>query len=188
MELKPLFPTPLYWNAVDPKLADKIEQLFLSRLSDLPRENIHSTDFHAENKIIDLDKDLPDLKSEIMNNIQTFCEMTGISVTPSMQLTSWTQDYCKEADHHPIHSHGFDGVSVIYWIRANDKAGMTVFSSPNPFIRNAKRLRETDVTHGIFGLHPKKGTLVLWPAWLDHAVEPSKEGAVRSTLAFNLCE
>jgi len=87
MELKPLFPTPLYWNAVDPKLADKIEQLFLSRLSDLPRENIHSTDFHAENKIIDLDKDLPDLKSEIMNNIQTFCEMTGISVTPSMQLT-----------------------------------------------------------------------------------------------------
>lgn len=188
MELKPLFPTPLYWNNVDASLANKVEDLFVSRLEQIPQHAIHKTDFHEQTSILDLEKDLPELKKQIMDNIKTFCEMTGIGVDDKMEFSSWAQDYSRSADYHPLHSHGFHGVSGIYWVRANDAAGMTIFQSPNPYLRNAKRMKETDATHGLFGLHPKKGTIVLWPAWLDHAVEPSTEGAIRSTIAFNLCE
>ena len=188
MELRPLFPTPIYWNEIDSQLADKVEEMFLDRLEKLPRHSIHSSDFHDEKKIIDIDKDLPDLKEAFYKNIESFCDMTGISVDPQMKFNAWTQDYCETADYHPVHKHGIHGVSGIYWIRANEHAGMTVFESPNPYTSIAKRHRETDVTHGLFALPPKKGTVVLFPAWLSHAVEPSKPGAIRSTMAFNLCD
>lgn len=38
-----------------------------------------------------------------------------------------------------------------------------------------------------FSLHPEPGTLLLFPAWLQHRVEPSQDDTERISLSFNLC-
>jgi len=185
--LRPIFPTALYWAGIDPNIVDQTEQVFLQKINQLPQQSIHKTDFHQENSVIDLEKELPDLKKAIMDNVAVYTHQTGIAVTPDMPFSSWVQDYSEDKNFHPIHAHGLHGISGIYWIRANDAAGETVFHTPNPYTDLVKRHNETEVTSSVFAMKPMRGVVVLFPAYLQHEVMMSKPGAVRSTIAFNLC-
>lgn len=185
--LRPLFPTAIYWNELDSNIVDKTEKLFLSKVKNLTQHSIHKTDFHEEQSIIDIEKELPELKQAIIDNVKTYTDDTGIAVDSTMVFNSWVQDYSEDKNYHPIHAHGLHGISGIYWIRANDAAGPTVFHTPNPYTDLAKRHRDTEVTASVFPMKPTRGVLVLFPAYLQHEVLPSQDGAVRSTIAFNMC-
>lgn len=186
--LKPIFPTAMFWKQIDAKIADEAEELFVSNLDKLPQKGIHQTDFHEEQPIINLDTDLPNLKKEIMEAIAQYTEATGIAASEDMNFNSWSQDYSRDKQYHPVHAHGLHGVSGIYWVRANEHAGDTVFHTPNPYTDLVKRHKETEVTTSVFGMRPTKGVVVIFPAFLQHEVMPSKQDAIRSTIAFNLCQ
>ena len=91
---------------------------------------------------------------------------------------------------HALHIHPNCLLSGIMYVKAPKDCGATVFADPRP----GARILEPSFTQmnnfnmGRFGVAPEKGTMLIWPSFLPHAVERGKANAEedRIVLAFNI--
>jgi uncharacterized protein (TIGR02466 family) len=90
----------------------------------------------------------------------------------------------------PLHAHTHPNnlLSGVFYACAPEGAGATSFSDPRPQARvlRPKVLRDTPLNSTEFRYRPTEGTLLLFPAWLEHAVTTSSSAGERITVAFNL--
>ena len=70
--------------------------------------------------------------------------------------------------------------------QANEQAGALTFHNPNTVLDYVSA-DEIDNPYRSMHSHyqPVKGKLLLFPSYLQHEVQPSQEGVVRTTIAFN---
>ena len=132
-------------------------------------------------------EELPELHNLILNAIDLYVEQTGITIKKD-SLGYWTQDYRETGQYHELHAHGVSGISGVYWIQANDAAGQFVFHNPDPIHEFVTKHGNSKYVSSKIYLKPIAGMLILFPSYIKHEVEPSKEGAIRATLAFNLTD
>lgn len=177
-----LFPVPILEYTVSKEIADNAEKIFLEKESLLKKMDHCYGDFYSE-KIIDLEKDIPDLLKKILECKDNFFNATGINTSGYIQ--SWTQDYKDEGQNHPKHNHGINGISGVYWIRANDNASELCFYNPNKLIDYISYSQKTPFNFPSHKIKPQKGKIVLFPSYLDHEVMPSPANTIRTTIAFN---
>jgi len=185
MFIQPLFPTPLGFYELEASLADDIEAKVVSRLNLLDyKQNETYTDYYKDNKLFELEKELPVLHSFIFDCRNHYLNETAF--TGSSDIQYWFQDYrTKEAVHH-LHHHGIHGISGVYWVRANENAGEFRMENPNPLCNYAEVSdRNNYFTQDYASVHPKKGLLILFPAYLKHEVLAGNKNIERTTLAFN---
>jgi len=183
-ELHRIFPTIILTNTVDSGIADKVENLFLERVQDLPANHEQYSDYSSEeNKIFDVKIDLPELFDCILLAKDEFVAATGINTTPN-EFEMWTQDYRFKRQGHARHNHGV-GISGVYWIRTDENASPLVFHHPNPVIKLIPKKKETEFSYDTANCIPARGKLVLFPSWLDHEVPASLHDGVRSCISFN---
>jgi uncharacterized protein (TIGR02466 family) len=87
------------------------------------------------------------------------------------------------------HSHSDCTITGIYYVEGDEDTGDTVFMNPIaalPYVMKREAIEHyTDFTSGEINIHPKKGLLVLFPAWLMHYVLDNKTDKDRITIAFN---
>ena len=83
-----------------------------------------------------------------------------------------------------IHQHGTYQISGGYYLRVPENSGRIVFRDP-------AAMRAKDSTNFLLGgelyeYQPKEYDLIMWPAYLDHFVEPSKSDEDRIMISFDL--
>ena len=184
MRLNDLFPTPVLVADIGKDIADNVESAVVSRLANLARHKDQNSDFHEKDKLFDLQKDFEPLYNFILQGLYAFKEQTGTKAVEK-NFTYWFQDYSQEGDHHGKHNHGTDGVSGIYWVRASENAGQTVFYNPNAIMEYVHPTEQTKYNSTELGFAPRKGCLLLFPSYVNHSVLGSPQNAVRTTIAFN---
>ncbi len=184
MRLNDLFPTPVLVSDLDSKIADDIESAVVSRIDNLARHKDQNSDFHEKDKLFDIKKDFEPLYKFFVQSLYAYKEQTGTKASES-DFTYWFQDYSKLGDYHDRHNHGTDGVSGIYWVRASENAGQTVFYNPNAIMEYVHPTQQTKYNSTELGFKPRKGCLLLFPSYVNHSVLPSPKEAVRTTIAFN---
>jgi len=86
------------------------------------------------------------------------------------------------------HTHPNNYLSGIFFVRMPEGSGATVFEDPRAEARvlRPKTLKSNPLNSLEFEYQGAPGTLLLFPAWLEHGVRPSHAGAERITIAFNL--
>jgi uncharacterized protein (TIGR02466 family) len=88
------------------------------------------------------------------------------------------------------HTHGSSFWSAVYYVRVDEgSGGALTFIDPRRALIQAYSNRLRMKTAGIYGkaeLKPKAGLLVMFPAWLDHAVQPWEGTGLRISVAMNL--
>lgn len=100
------------------------------------------------------------------------------------------------ADHNFTHDHWafpvphYNLLSGAFYVRADENSGEIKFVDERvaskyvilaPFIK-----RPNHLSADMFQIKPKRGTLVMFPSWLRHSVNPSKSDAERISISFNL--
>jgi hypothetical protein len=181
-----LFPTPLLIHKISDTLADQVEATFVPRLKNLPLKGVRYSDFWTgdKNKIVDVVNELPYFYDEIIRCKSAFRDLTGIMTEPK-HFDAWTQDYRGEGQYHGRHHHGVEGISGVYWIRANEHSSDLTFYNPAPQIGYSSYDKDTVYTRSESMVKAKKGVMVLFPSYLEHSVGLSTEKTVRTTFAFN---
>ena len=187
MKIHNHFPIAILEHQVDVELADKVEQQLLEHIEALPYRDSFvgnvATDFFSDARI-DIFTMFPDLIDEFVSARNAYQEVTTFQ--SSDKLTFWTQDYRDETGIHVKHQHGVNGISGVYWIRANEQAGALTFHNPNTVL---DYVSADEIDNPYRSMHssyqPVKGKLLLFPSYLQHEVQPSQEGVVRTTIAFN---
>ncbi len=88
------------------------------------------------------------------------------------------------------HVHGGSFWSAVYYVRVGrgEGGGLVLHDPRMPALRmHAPSLRFNDCGSEVFAsLQPKAGLMVLFPAWLSHAVEPWRGDEPRISIAMNI--
>jgi uncharacterized protein (TIGR02466 family) len=89
---------------------------------------------------------------------------------------------------HEAHIHPNNYLSGVYYVQTQGGADSITFQDPRPTAHIiAPRVSEnTRDTTSRVTLQVKEGTLVIFPAWLVHAVEPNTSNRERISVSFNL--
>ncbi len=89
---------------------------------------------------------------------------------------------------HRLHSHRNNYLSGTYYLQVQEGADTINFFDPRPqagIIRPAAALPTAENTE-VAMVRVTTGSLTLFPAWLQHAVDANRSGRVRISLSFNL--
>lgn len=86
-----------------------------------------------------------------------------------------------------IHNHANCLFSGVYYVQTPENCGMIMFYDPRP-TKNfySPRVKEYTAYTADALAHPAEaGTLIIFPSWLDHGVEPNLSEQDRVSLSFN---
>jgi len=89
---------------------------------------------------------------------------------------------------HRLHSHRNNFLSGAYYVQVQDGANTINFFDPKP---QAGVMRPTATQPGAFNtevamIRVTTGSLILFPAWLQHAVDANRSNQPRLSMSFNL--
>jgi len=86
------------------------------------------------------------------------------------------------------HTHPNNYLSGVFYARMPEGAGAIVFKDPRPQTRvlRPRALRDNPLNSLEFEYAAAAGTLLLFPAWLEHGVRPSGTDDERISIAWNL--
>lgn len=184
MILHNIFSVPIMETFIDNTIANKIEKTFLKNIENIPKKYIHYTDYGDDVPAYNIEKEVPEFCEFVKAFGENYRVASGIRSSFD-KIQYWTQDYRDEGQHHNQHHHGINGISGVYWIRANSAAGEFAFITPNVQQQYVDYFMETDYSFPDYMITPEKGKMVLFPSYLQHHVAPSGKNAIRSTIAFN---
>ena len=124
---------------------------------------------------------LEDLKKQIYN----VCK----SIFPSMQGIYFKQMWAgvnKKGHYNILHQHGNYMMSGGYYLQVPENSGKIQFRDPRPSAM-ANWIATKVMRKGEWeGYTPKASDLMIWPAFLDHQVEPSQSDQDRIMISFDL--
>tara|TARA_B100001540_G_scaffold315653_1_gene343453 strand:+ start:18 stop:617 length:600 start_codon:yes stop_codon:yes gene_type:complete len=143
----------------------------------------HSEEFDLK------DENLKNFISEISKNIGNAINDMGWDLeTQVVKITSmWSIINNKDAFNEK-HHHGNSALSAAYYVKAKQNAGNIVFFDPrqaNVFHHPASK-EVNNVNAQVQSVTPKAGTLVLFPSYLEHKVNPNLSEDERIVISFNV--
>ena len=90
------------------------------------------------------------------------------------------------------HLHPNSLFSGVYWIKAPEKSGHLMLYEPRPGVQctmpNRKEGKLPPELWREVHYTPKAGTVVMFPAWLWHEVQPNKSNDIRISVSFNFLQ
>jgi uncharacterized protein (TIGR02466 family) len=89
---------------------------------------------------------------------------------------------------HPAHSHPNNYLSGVYYLRVQPGADTINFLDPRPqtgIIRPPVTALTAENTDQVV-VKVKRGTLLIFPAWLQHSVDPNRSNRLRMSVGFNI--
>ena len=143
----------------------------------------HSDEFDLKNE------NLKNFISEISKNIESAIkDMNWDLETQIIKITSmWSIINNKDAFNEK-HHHGNSALSAAYYVKAKQNAGNIVFYDPrqaNVFHHPTSK-EVNSVNAQVQSVTPKAGTLVLFPSYLEHKVNPNLSNDERIVISFNV--
>jgi len=91
---------------------------------------------------------------------------------------------------HSMHIHPNCLLSGLIYIKTPRRCGSTVFLSPRQFSKGIEPayLEKNELNSDVFSIPPEKGRMLIWPAYVPHAVEQgmADESEDRIVVAFNI--
>jgi uncharacterized protein (TIGR02466 family) len=86
------------------------------------------------------------------------------------------------------HTHPNNYLSGVFYVRMPPGAGAITFKDPRTQTRvlRPQALADTPLNSLELEYAASEGTLLLFPAWLEHGVRPSRTDEERITIAWNL--
>ena len=143
----------------------------------------HSNDFELQNE------NLKNFIAEISKNIgSAIKDMDWDLETQVVKITNmWAIINSKDAFNEK-HHHGNSALSAAYYVKAEQNAGNIVFFDPrqaNVFHHPASK-EVNKINAQVQSITPKAGTLVLFPSYLEHKVNPNLSNEDSIVISFNV--
>ena len=92
----------------------------------------------------------------------------------------------KKGDWNTIHQHGQYTLAGTYYVKVPEDSGRIVFRDPRPAAIGNKFMVDRFDKGEFFNIKPLEGTLIIWPSYLDHFVEPSNSDEERISISFDV--
>ncbi|MBT8143660.1 MAG: hypothetical protein KJO55_03105 [Gammaproteobacteria bacterium] len=185
-----LFPTPV-WTA---RFDDFVEfnQRLLSAIHDLRQqlpEGVANTNVNGWQSPNDLQLREPfnEINARIMQICQHIGHACGYTSQAEYRYQAWANINTPGAFNNP-HIHPNSHLSGVYYVSAPDDCGSIYFRDPRqlslmspPPLQSTNELTATEAA-----MPAEDGRIYVFPAWLEHGVQPNRSEAERIGISFNV--
>ena len=133
--------------------------------------------------------ELYDSKNEmfepLINEIREFCSNLPLNIKEIIIPQLWV-NVNKRGDWNIIHQHGQYDLSGTYYVKVPKDSGRLVFRDPRPAAIGNKFFVNRFDKGEFKNVNVMEGMLGIWPAYLDHFVEPSDTDEERISISFDI--
>jgi uncharacterized protein (TIGR02466 family) len=172
---------------------DELRSLILEKERSCPSDNYANVGgWHSTGDLLDWPSAaIASLKNAILEAVSHVIQVTSDHQSPrgAVRVVAWA-NVARRGDYHRIHNHPSSAWSGVYYVATGGTApehplsGVLELCDPRPF-------SEMVPTPGaIFGqrmiVRPEAGTMVVFPSWLYHFVNPFVGEGERISVAFNV--
>ena len=111
-----------------------------------------------------------------------------LKIDAPLSVTSCWANVNAPGTGHRLHSHRNNFLSGVYYVQVQDQADTINFFDPRPQagVIRPQTSHSTAENTEVVSLRVTNGTLLLFPAWLPHAVDINRSQRPRISLSFNL--
>ncbi len=120
--------------------------------------------------------------------VKTLCrQVLGEMGLPNLDfhLQSWINIHDKGGFNF-LHMHEQSVLSGTFYLQVPEGSGGLVFRDPRPHVLGSALKGSAPNAHSDVTLRPQPGLIVLFPAWLEHFVEPHAGDQPRISIPFNV--
>lgn len=154
-----------------------------------------TTDYRQQNLFEQTHPAVQWLHQCINKTIADYLSRSGVSVSVNWQLQGWA-NINRKGDYHALHNHPHSYLSGTYYVnmpaqplldkqRDDLSPGDISFFDPRPQANMTAIAGDpqVDPEHRVT---PKAGLLLLWPAFVHHAIHPNFAEQARVSISFNV--
>jgi len=111
-------------------------------------------------------------------------EQAQLVKAPAFRMKAWANLHDHGGFNH-FHAHGKAALAGAFYVRVPDGAGDIVFRDPRPGINLTGMKGDGVNCFSVTGHTPRAGELVIFPGWLEHAVDTNAAPEARISIAVN---
>ena len=187
-----LFPTDVYVREdceIDNK---KLSKIILEKEKTEASKNISCVGGWQSEKNLHKDEKFSEILKEVGLCFQeTIFEQTNYKKELATLIKGMWVNVNRYRDYNLTHEHGESEWSFVYYVKVPKNSGNLVLVDPRVRRRNnaIKEFIENHAnpfTHDIFKVQPPQGSLILFPAWLEHYVEYNSSKQPRISISGNV--
>ena len=116
----------------------------------------------------------------------------GVFTMDGYSICNLWMNINKKGDYNVTHNHPLTHMAGVFWINTPEGCGNFECQSPHSYDYAhetqvyTSKFREKSNSYGSYGFSPMEGTIMLFPASLNHRVTPNQSDEDRISSSFNL--
>ena len=124
---------------------------------------------------------------EFYDEVAKFVPVLNENDFQSFKIYSWV-NVNKKGNSNRRHSHFTSDtlISGVYYVKVPKDSGRIRFYDPRPNINTAPDMKYYNDGNTYHWFTPIENTLIMFPAWLEHDVEPNQSQEERISISFNI--
>ena len=189
MDLQALFITPVMIQEDLTNHSHLIDRLYELKAKDekgMPRSNVGG--WHSTDKLYK-DEEFKPTVADILLHAKECFQHLGVKEKYVPEMTGIWGMINPPGSRNKVHTHPFNYLSGVLYLKVPHKSGNIVFLEPKP---QAEVLSPPKNDHMVISLahsvswEPKENSLIFFPSWLQHEVEKNNSKEDRVILSFNI--
>ena len=132
------------------------------------------------------DKDFLPIQNFIIKEVINYCKKLKIDISKlkTKPEYGWFNIY-EKYNYQEYHCHGDSMLSVVYFLKCNEKSARIFFKSPVNEMSKIYYKDAEPLTFKYVNIVPKPGLLIIFDSSLQHSVEQHMDDEPRISLAYN---
>ena len=188
MKLNSLFITPVMWSTVTghEHLADKLYKIKEEDEEGMPRSNVGG--WHSKDELYK-NSDFQPIVGDILLKAKECFNHLDVKDNFVPELTGLWGMINPPGSRNCMHTHPFNFLSGVYYLKVPKESGNLVFIEPRPQVEVLSPPRKEDLSihlsHSV-QWEPEENTLIFFPSSLQHEVKINNSKEDRVILSFNI--
>lgn len=185
------FPVPIWFDTIE----DVDNKKLAKQLKDFSKKNegrvLSNYGGWQSNDLYLHDCTIPQLKTLaeiVLTRIQECCQMIKVKSNMQARLSNFWININSKGNGNNLHTHPTCALAAVYYVQTPDNCGKLQFEHPSHMINYWMQSYTESNTYSTFecvDVQPSEGKLVVFPAWLKHAVQANQSDSDRISIAFN---
>ena len=188
MELQSLFITPIMMTEIKGHghLIDRLYEIKAKDEKGMPRSNVGGWHSHDE---LYKDEEFKSTVGDILYKAKECFGHLDVQEKYVPEMTGLWGIINPPGSRNNVHTHPYNYLSGVYYLKVPQKSGNLVFLNPRPQdeVLSPPKKKEASIhlAHSV-DYEPKENSLIFFPSWLQHEVQYNNSKEDRVILSFNI--
>ena len=188
MKLQSLFITPVMMTEIKGhgRLVDRLYEIKARDEKGMPRSNIGGWHSHDE---LYKEVEFKSTVGDILLKAKECFDHLDVQEKYVPEMTGLWGMINPPGSRNNVHTHPYNYLSGVYYLKVPQKSGNLVFLEPKPqaeVLSPPKRKEASVYTAHSVDFEPKENSLIFFPSWLQHEVKINSSNEDRVILSFNI--